>query len=136
MHLVRVNTKLHHHSTEHLDCYNLTPAQFDVLAQLSVAPGISQQALSDHLLVTKGNTCSLLDRMEKKLGLVERCSDPDDRRSHRLFLTEQGRELAEKVIPAHEDFLQDHTSALTEDEQHTLLDLLRRLDRSFEHHKH
>src|SRR5881227_1180792 len=92
MHLLRVYNKMHRHSMDHLDCYNLTTAQFDVLAQLSVAPGISQQELSDRLLVTKGNTCGLLDRLESQ-GLVARRPDPEDRRSHRLFLTEEGQQL-------------------------------------------
>src|SRR5438552_10641246 len=104
LHLIRVHTKVHQHSTEHLKCFNnLTPAQFDVISHLSVAPGITQQDLSERLLVTKGNTCGLLDRLEA-LGLVERQDDPEDRRAHRLYLTEAGNQLAEKVIPAQEEF--------------------------------
>jgi|SRR5436190_11883097 len=136
LHMVKVHNKMQHHAADHLECFDrLTPAQFDVLAQVKIAPGINQQNLSDRLLVTKGNTCGLLDRMEM-LGLVERRPDPNDRRSKQLYLTGKGEALAETVVPAQEDFLQEHMSALTDEEQHALLSLLRRLDRSMEHHKH
>ena len=135
LHLVRTYNKMHHHSMDQLKCSHMTPARFDVLAQLSVAPGISQQELSDRLLVTKGNTTTLLDKMTAQ-GLVERCPDPEDRRSYRLHLTEKGQQLAETLIPSHEDFIQEHMSALSDEEQRALLALLRDLDRSLERHEH
>jgi len=135
LHLVRAYNKLHHHSMDHLKCSNMTPARFDVLTHLSVAHGISQQEQSDRRLVAKGNTCTLLDKMAAQ-GLVERRPDPEDRRSYRLYLTEEGQQLAETLIPSHEDFMQKHMSALSDEEQRTLLTLLRELDRSLERHQH
>ena len=44
--------------------HGLTPAQFDVLATLQQGDGITQQELSERLLVTKGNVCGLIDRAE------------------------------------------------------------------------
>jgi DNA-binding MarR family transcriptional regulator len=134
-HLMRVYNKMQRHSMDHLKCSHVTTAQFEVLAQLSVAPGISQQELSEKLLVTKGNICGLLDRLEEQ-RLVERRADPEDRRTHRLYLTDEGRELADRIVPEHEDFIQEHMSTLSDEEQRTLLALLRDLDRSLERHKH
>src|SRR5690242_9576078 len=93
MHLMRVHNKMQHHASDHLDYYDLTPAQFEVLAHLSADQGISQQVLAQKLLVTKGNVCGLIDRMSTQ-GLVERRCDPDDRRSNLLFLTDKGQALA------------------------------------------
>ena len=135
LHLLRVYNKMHHHSMDHLQQFDLTPAQFDVIAQLSMAPGISQQGLAEKLLVTKGNICGLLDRLEKQ-GLVVRRDDPEDRRSHQLYLTEKAEKLAECVIPAQEQYIQEHISVLSEDEQRTLLALLRDLERGLDRHEH
>ena len=135
LHLVRTYNKIHHHAMDQLKCSQMSPARFDVLAQLSVAPGISQQELSDRLLVTKGDTTTLLDKMTAQ-GLVERRPDPEDRRSHSLYLTEEGQQLAETLIPSHEDFIQEHMAALSDEQQRTLLTLLRELDRSLERHDH
>lgn len=131
LHLMRIHDKMNRASMERLAEYDLTPAQFDVLAQLSVNSGISQQALSEHLLVTKGNVCGLIDRLEGR-GLVERRGDPQDRRLNLLYLTHKGAALAHEVIPAHERFMQAQMEGLDEQEQRHLNALLRRLDRSLE----
>src|SRR3954462_9199244 len=68
--LVRVYEKMHRHLMDHLYKYDLSTAQYDVLAHLSQEPGISQAALAQELSVTKGNVCKLIDRMSAH-GLVE-----------------------------------------------------------------
>jgi DNA-binding MarR family transcriptional regulator len=133
MNLVRVYERMQRHTALHMGHFDLTPAQYDVLAQLSDAPGISQQDLAARLMVTKGNVCGLIDRLSAR-GYVERREDPEDRRSNLLYLTEVGQRLAEEAIPAYGDFVSDHMSSLTEIEQHALEDLLVKLDRSLEDH--
>ena len=136
IHLMRVHDKLNRHLMDHLRHHELTLAQFDVLAQLTAAPGISQQELAERLFVTKGNVCGLLDRLESERKLVERRDDPDDRRAHLLFLTDKGKRLINRVLPDHNDLVVEHMSALSADEQRELLDLLRNLDRSLQLHEH
>ncbi len=133
LYLMRVHDKIQRHFTLHLECYDLTPAQYDVLAQLSVAPGIPQQELAQRLLVTKGNVCGLIDRMSAR-GLVERRADADDRRLNLLYLTERGEELAHKAVPVYGEFIQTHMAGLSESEQRTLKELLLKLDGSLEEH--
>jgi DNA-binding MarR family transcriptional regulator len=127
LHLMRVHDKIQRHSMSHLECYGLTPAQYDVLAQLSASPGIPQQELAQRLLVTKGNVCGLIDRMSAH-GLVERRADREDRRLNLLFLTERGAELALKAVPAYGEFIREHMAGLSEGEQRDLQDLLYKLD--------
>src|ERR1043165_3303615 len=119
LHLMRVYQKMQHHSMLQLQEYNVTPAQFEGLSRLSITPGITQQALAEKLLVTKGNVCGLIDRLEEQ-GMVERRCDPQDKRSNLLYLTEAAQKLASEVIPAHEEFIQEHMSSLSEDEQRDL----------------
>ena len=124
--LARVFQKVDRESAEHLRCWDLSVAQFDVLAHVGAAEGLMQQELAESLLVTKGNVCQLLDRMEQA-GLLERRQQG---RTNRLYLTEKGRELFAQVVPAHERVISDLFSALAPDEQAGLLDLLRKLDHS------
>src|SRR4051794_27427569 len=86
LHLMRVYDKVQRASARHLRRYGLTVPQFDVIAHLGAVAGLRQQDLADRLLVTKGNVCGLIDRLEAD-GLVERRPDPRDRRAHRLALT-------------------------------------------------
>ena len=60
--------------------------------------------LSRYLMVTGGNVTGLTDQLEKE-GLVKRESDPDDRRSFRVLLTEAGRSHFAEMAAEHERWL-------------------------------
>lgn len=126
--LVRVFQKIDRLSAEHLRSHGLSVAQFDILAQLGGAEGITQQELADRLLVTKGNVCQLLDRMEQRGLLVRR----QDGRSNRLFLTDEGRTLRDEVVPAHEAAIAACFESISRSEQVQLVGLLRDLDHTLE----
>ena len=122
----RVVQKVERAAAEHLRAHDLNYAQFDVLAHVGAAEGSRQKELGASLLVTKGNVSHLVDQMERR-GLVSRRQEG---RTNRLYLTEEGRRLFEEVVPAHEDLVHQQMSALSEEEQAQLHELLRELDRS------
>lgn len=124
--MVRVFQKMDHASTEHLRKWDLSVAQFDVIAQVGTAGGMTQQELADRLLVTKGNVCQLLERLERR-GLI--CRHQEGRANH-VFLTEEGQRLRAQVVPAQERLIAEQFSALSNEEQYSLLATLRTLDRS------
>ncbi len=133
LYLVRVYDKMQHHLMDHLDNYDLTLAQYDVLALLNQEQGITQQALAQKLLVTKGNVCGLIDRMSAH-GLVERRSDPEDRRPNLLHLTAEGERLAKEAVPAYSEFVREHMSGLTSQQLAVLREILLTLDNSIRQH--
>ncbi len=133
LYMVRVHDKMQRHLMDHLGNYDLTTAQYDVLAHLSAKPGITQQALAQELLVTKGNICGLIDRLSAH-GLVERRSDPEDRRSNLLHLTAEGESLAKEAVPAYGEFVQEHMSGLTTQQLATMRDMLLILDHTIHEH--
>lgn len=126
MRLARVFQKIDRASEVQLRPWNLNVAQFDVLARVGAAKGITQQELADRLLVTKGNISQLLDRLERR-GLLKRCQEG---RTNTLSLTEEGQQLYAQVVPAQEEMVAQHFSALTSQEVNQLLHLLRKLDRA------
>jgi DNA-binding MarR family transcriptional regulator len=128
MRLARVFQKVDRAATESLRCRQLSPAQVDVLAKVGSSEGISQQELANALLVTKGNVCQLLDKMEGS-GLLERRPDG---RVNRLFLTEQGRHVHDEVVPKHDAMLAEHFASLSDDQKRDLSRLLRQIDHSME----
>src|ERR1700753_3592095 len=65
-------------------------AQWIVLFRVRDQEGVSQVALADVLELQPISLVRLLDRLVEH-GLVERRSDPRDRRANRLFLTAGGR---------------------------------------------
>ena len=124
--MARVFQKVDRASSDQLRCWGLSVAQFDVLTHVGAAAGLTQQELADRLLVTKGNICQLLDRMEQH-HLLERRQEG---RANHLFLTEAGQRLLAEVLPAHEEAIVEQFAALSRQEQHQLLALVRKLDRA------
>jgi DNA-binding MarR family transcriptional regulator len=122
--LARVFQKAQRAQAHQLRCWRLSPAQFDVLAHVGASEGLTQQRLADALLVTKGNVCQILDKMERDGLLVRR---PSGRVNH-VYLTEAGRRLFEEVVPLHERFMAEAFGHLSETDQRQLLRLLSRLD--------
>jgi DNA-binding MarR family transcriptional regulator len=122
----RVVQKVERAAGEHLRAYGLNYAQFDVLAHVGAAEGCKQKEVGASLLVIKGNVSHLVDQMERR-GLISRRQEG---RTNRLYLTEEGWRLFEEVVPAHEDLVHQLMSALPEEEQAQLHELLRELDRS------
>jgi DNA-binding MarR family transcriptional regulator len=124
--LLRVSQKVERALAGQLKLWGLNNAQFDLLAHVGAAEGITQQKLADSLLVTKGNIAQLLDRMQKR-GLIERRPEG---RINRLFLTDEGRRTFVEVVPTHEALIDEQLSVLSEEEQRQLFELLRKLDRA------
>lgn len=127
--MVQVYHKMHRRVSVMLNEYDLTLAQFDVLVALSFNEGLTQQELAERLLVTKGNICGLLDRLEGR-NLVKRVPDPDDKRVNRTYVTESSREIVRRALPEHAELVADLMKVLNRDEQRFLYALLHRLNTS------
>lgn len=96
------------------------------LVRLDAPDGVPQRRLMDELRLTSGTVSVRIDRLVED-GLVERRPDPSDRRNSRVLLTGRGRELAERVIPAHLDNERRMLAGLSDEERDGLAGLLRRL---------
>jgi DNA-binding MarR family transcriptional regulator len=94
---IRLNQRLYAAMGARLREIGLSIPQFDLISTLTESEGLSQQELAERLYVTKGNVSGLVDRLVAA-GLVERRALAGDRRSNALYLTQQGRALAEEGI--------------------------------------
>ena len=107
-----------------------TRAQWIVLFRLREQEGLSQVDLADVLELQPISLVRLLDRLVEH-GLVERRSDPRDRRANRLFLTEAGRQLADDLDSLRDaiatDVLQGMPAATIETNLKALRDVKERI---------
>jgi len=124
MRIARIYDKINRISAEHLRRWDLSAAQFDVLAQVGSAQGQTQQELADRLLVTKGNISQLLAKIETR-GLIRRV---EHGRCMRVYLTSEGRQLYEDVVPAQERLIAQYIQRLPAEDEHALRRALARLD--------
>ena len=72
---------------------NLSAAEINALANLGEGGTLSVRQLSERTGTRASTLTGLLDRLENR-GYLVREVDPTDRRSFRLPLTDQGREVA------------------------------------------
>ncbi|MFD2617262.1 MarR family winged helix-turn-helix transcriptional regulator [Terrilactibacillus laevilacticus] len=115
-------------SNHHLKEWDLTTAQFDVLAQVGSHQPITQKDLANKLFVTKGNVTQLIRKMEK-LELVER---RQEWKVKYLTLTNKGEKLFQNIVPKQENYQASQFHALNKQEQKQLLELLRKLQKGQE----
>jgi len=111
--------------TSALARFDLTPAGFNVLKILrrAGAEGSPLGELSKLLVVSKANVTGLIDVLEKR-GLIERVSEPSDRRIRRAKITETGERLLDDVIPEYYPQLRAICSPLSASDMETLSELL------------
>src|SRR5258708_37053916 len=76
---------------ERLSALGLSPSQAGILRILAASPGVSQRALAERLEILPSRLVALLGELEER-GLLDRRDDPEDRRSHALPLSGQGRQ--------------------------------------------
>jgi DNA-binding MarR family transcriptional regulator len=105
----------------------LSSASFDVLAALrrSGEPyRLSPGDLLATMMITSGTMTNRIDQLEKS-GLVERLTNPEDRRSVLIALNPKGLDLVERAVTAHVAN-QHRLIALLEPEEQAALDTLLR----------
>ena len=116
--------KLQHQLEQVLEPHGLVLSQFEALAKIGLKPGMIQQELVKHLLVTKGNVGALLDRLES-MGWVQRRSCPNDRRANRLYLTAGGQATILEIIKKHRVFIAESFKPLSVEQRIQLQSLLK-----------
>jgi MarR family transcriptional regulator for hemolysin len=76
--------------------FGITRAQWVVLVRLDRFEGLKQSELAEMLDLQPISLTRLLDRLCES-GLIERRSDPNDRRAKRLYLTAAARPMLERL---------------------------------------
>jgi DNA-binding MarR family transcriptional regulator len=106
----------------------LTVQEFRSLEFLSSAEPRKTKELAEYLGLAFNSVTDVVDALERK-GLARRRRDDADRRIVRVELTEAGRAAAQTVARGHLDIYRTYLSALTAEEQETLLALYRKIAR-------
>lgn len=88
--------------------FGTTPVQSSIMQILLMQPGIDQVALAGEIGIDRTTTSTVLSRLQAR-GIVSREIDPENRRTKRAFLTEQGRamlfRMQQSIDEAHEQLI-------------------------------
>jgi len=74
--------------------FDITPEQCGILSLLREEEGLSQKEIGNVLFKDKPNVSRMLDILERKRLILRQATD---RRRYAIFLTEEGKQLIDKV---------------------------------------
>jgi DNA-binding MarR family transcriptional regulator len=113
---------------ERLERLDLSPPHAGILGQLRRSAGQSQQDLAETLGLFPSRMVAFVDELERK-GLIERRSNPDDRRVYALFLTAAGEKALRDIGRSNTEHLEALCAGLDATERSQLAALLERIAR-------
>ncbi|MBO8159090.1 MarR family transcriptional regulator [Thermosyntropha sp.] len=112
--------KIDKHLTEKLESYGISIPQSFILSCLLQENGLTLKEIGNRTLIDSSSMTVLVDKLEKE-ELVERQLDSQDRRAIRVFITDKGRDIAEKIVKLADEFNSHLFEILGEDNQKEFL---------------
>ncbi len=127
--LERIARHLDRRTGEAVSTTGLSSRDLDVLGALVRADaetGLPASECARAAMLTSGGMTGEADRLAGA-GLIVRNPDPDDRRAVLMTLTPEGSDVAEDALKAYLESSKEILAVLTDEEQATLSELLRKL---------
>lgn len=109
----------------------ITADQWSVLYSLWLNDGVTQKSIADSTFKDKPSITRLIDNLES-MSLVERRSDPSDRRINKVYLTEKGKAVREDVRIVSLQTMQNVLHGLSEKEITQVQSLLKHIFRNLQ----
>lgn len=109
-----------------LEPYGLGHGQMPVLMYIIHHEGVTQHEVSRHFQMDKGSTSSLIKHLEKN-NFIHRETNPDDKRSQGLYITEKTRQLLPEFKKIFRGLTTILTKNFTDEEKEKAFELLNRM---------
>ena len=107
--------------------YDLKISYWPTLFLLWEQEGLSQTELAQACMTEHYTTTRILDKLEI-LGLIERRTDPDSRRTFRIHLTEKGRALEKPLTDLARRVNDHYLSRLPKEKQDAFIGMMRNIN--------
>ncbi|MBU3210380.1 MarR family winged helix-turn-helix transcriptional regulator [Clostridium algidicarnis] len=114
------------HYSKEFAKFNIGSGQFGFLSYVFEHNGVSQECISNNLLMDKGTTARALKKLEEE-GYIKREIDLKDKRIRRVFVTEKALGIEDEFFVILKSWSKIISSDFTEDEKNTLLNLFKRM---------
>jgi len=106
--------------------YNIGSGQYTFLLALYDRDGISQEELSNQLMIDKGTTARAINKLEKA-GYVIRKTNTEDRRAYNLFITDKAREIKSALCKTSGSWTDILVADLSQEEREKLYVILKKM---------
>lgn len=126
-HLIHDVMRLHHYRTHmFLNTIGLYPSQPQLIMVLTNNDGQSQKEIAK-MLHMKSSTLTIMIKRMEKVNLVIRKQDLNDKRISRVYLTDHGKELKNKIVDLQSNIAQESFESFTTSEKDNLFLLLTKI---------
>lgn len=126
--LSRCSQSIHKQELAVIKSSGLTASQFEVLEVLYHLGNLRISDIIEKILATGGNMTVVIDNLAKD-GMVQQCTDSQDKRVKLIRITEKGKDLMDDLLPRHLESINNIFQVLTEEEKHHLGLILNKLTR-------
>lgn len=124
--LLRASSSVEKVVKKDMASHGLNATEFTVLELLYSKGKQPIQMIGKQILLASSSITYVVDRLEEK-GMVIRVADNMDRRVTFCELTDEGRELMEKIFPKHADKIAELFEECTKEEIQTLRSVLKKV---------
>jgi DNA-binding MarR family transcriptional regulator len=114
------------HCMERGKPYVVTPPQWGALLLLYTQDSLTIGTLSQKRGIDTPTVTGIIKRLEQA-GLVERRHDHEDRRVVRTYLTDEGRDITQSLLPIVQSFNDDMLNNFSNDDRQMILSMLQRI---------
>lgn len=125
------NTKLKNELFKRFKKFDITPEQWSVLNCLWIREGTTPKEISDMIYKDKANTNHILEKLVKK-NLILKMQHETDRRAYQIYLTKQGKELEDKLVPIVELLCEEATRDIAPEKVYEMKTFLRAMFHNLE----
>ena len=110
---------------------DITPEQLSLMARLREEGGMNQSRLGEKALKDRPNITRIL-RLLKEKGFIERRADQKNQRAYRLFLTDAGNDVLDRLLPLVAQIWRSRVKGLSPEEILTTRTILKRIYENIE----
>lgn len=123
----RVARKIHYQLNDLFKGWGITVDQWIALRFIAEDGPLCQKSLAEKLEKNPNTIKSMVDQLSKR-ELIHREPDENDKRLMVLTLSDKGRALISEIEPKEEEINTCVTNGLTEEEERTVIRLLRKIE--------
>ncbi len=102
---------------------NITPEQYTVLNALSESEWLYQRQISAITLKDRANITRIINILEKR-GYIKKVVDTTSRKIHKIYITEEGKKVRNKVLPIILNIWAMTSENISEDEMDKFIETL------------
>ncbi|MEK3805209.1 MULTISPECIES: MarR family winged helix-turn-helix transcriptional regulator [unclassified Metabacillus] len=124
--LSRAHRAINDQVNKQITSFGLNPTEFAVLELLYHKGEQPLQQIGGKILLASGSITYVVDKLEQKQLLTRKACEKD-RRVTFAQITENGKQLIERIFPAHQERLNEIVGILSEEEKQTVIDLMKKV---------